>query len=83
MKAYVCREFGPVDSHKVEEIEDPRAEEEELPLDEIVIVFPFFTTSIPLPATKVRSLLAEELLTLTILLAFPSPEEFMGTTLYQ
>ena len=26
MKAYVCREFGPVDSHKVEEIEDPRAE---------------------------------------------------------
>ena len=21
MKAYVCREFGPVDSHKVEEIE--------------------------------------------------------------
>ena len=26
MKAFVCREFGPVDSHKVEEIEDPRAE---------------------------------------------------------
>ena len=26
MKAYVCREFGPVDSHKVEEVEDPRAE---------------------------------------------------------
>ena len=26
MKAYVCREFGPVESHKVEEIEDPRAE---------------------------------------------------------
>ena len=25
MKAYVCREFGPVESHKVEEIEDPRA----------------------------------------------------------
>ena len=22
MKAFVCREFGPVDSHKVEEIED-------------------------------------------------------------
>ena len=26
MKAYVCREFGPVESHKIEEIEDPRAE---------------------------------------------------------
>ena len=26
MKAYVCREFGPVDTHKIEEIEDPRAE---------------------------------------------------------
>ena len=26
MKAFVCREFGPVNSHKVEEIEDPRAE---------------------------------------------------------
>ena len=26
MKAYVCREFGPVESHKVEEIADPRAE---------------------------------------------------------
>ena len=26
MKAFICREFGPVDSHKVEEIEDPRAE---------------------------------------------------------
>ena len=26
MKAYVCIEFGPVESHKIEEIEDPRAE---------------------------------------------------------
>ena len=26
MKAFVCREFGPVNYHKVEEIEDPRAE---------------------------------------------------------
>ena len=26
MKAFVCKEFGPVDSHKVEEIEEPRAE---------------------------------------------------------
>ena len=28
MKAYVCREFGPVDSHEVEEVEDPRASQE-------------------------------------------------------
>ena len=25
MKAFLCKEFGPVDSHKVEEIEDPVA----------------------------------------------------------
>ena len=25
MKAFLCKEFGPVDSHRVEEIEDPIA----------------------------------------------------------
>lgn len=25
MKAYICREFGPIESHKVEEVEDPKA----------------------------------------------------------
>ena len=25
MKAFLCKEFGPVDSHKVEEIDDPVA----------------------------------------------------------
>ena len=25
MKAFLCKEFGPVDSHTVEEIEDPVA----------------------------------------------------------
>ena len=33
MKAYVCREFGPVESHKVEEIEDPRAEAGQVVVD--------------------------------------------------
>ena len=33
MKAYVCREFGPVESHKVEEIEDPRAEAGQVGVD--------------------------------------------------
>ena len=33
MKAYVCREFGPVESHKVEEIEDPRAEAGQVVID--------------------------------------------------
>ena len=33
MKAYVCREFGPVASHKVEEIEDPRAEAGQVVVD--------------------------------------------------
>ena len=25
MKAYICREFGPIESHKVEEVKDPKA----------------------------------------------------------
>ena len=33
MKAYVCREFGPVESHKVEEIADPRAEAGQVVVD--------------------------------------------------
>ena len=33
MKAYVCREFGPVESHKIEEIEDPRAEAGQVVVD--------------------------------------------------
>ncbi len=33
MKAYVCREFGPVESHKVEEVEDPRAEAGQVVVD--------------------------------------------------
>ena len=33
MKAYVCKEFGPVESHKVEEIEDPRAEAGQVVVD--------------------------------------------------
>ena len=33
MKASVCREFGPVESHKVEEIEDPRAEAGQVVVD--------------------------------------------------
>ena len=33
MKAYVCREFGPVESHNVEEIEDPRAEAGQVVID--------------------------------------------------
>ena len=33
MKAYVCREFGPVESHKVEEIDDPRAEAGQVVVD--------------------------------------------------
>ena len=33
MKAYLCREFGPVESHKVEEIEDPRAEAGQVVVD--------------------------------------------------
>ena len=33
MKAYVCREFVPVESHKVEEIEDPRAEAGQVVVD--------------------------------------------------
>ena len=33
MKAYICREFGPVESHKVEEIEDPRAEAGQVVVD--------------------------------------------------
>jgi NADPH2:quinone reductase len=33
MKAYVCKEFGPVESHKVEEIADPRAEAGQVVVD--------------------------------------------------
>ena len=33
MKAYVCREFGPVESHRVEEIADPRAEAGQVVVD--------------------------------------------------
>ena len=33
MNAYVCREFGPVESHKVEEIVDPRAEAGQVVVD--------------------------------------------------
>ena len=33
MKAYVCREFGPVESHKVAEIADPRAEAGQVVVD--------------------------------------------------
>ena len=33
MKAYICREFGPVESHKVEEIADPRAEAGQVVVD--------------------------------------------------
>ena len=42
MKAYVCREFGPVESHKVEEIEDPRAEAGQVVVDvkAAVVSFP-------------------------------------------
>ena len=32
MKAYLCREFGPINSHKVEEIENP------IPADHEVLI---------------------------------------------
>ncbi len=33
MKAFLCKEFGPIDSHKVEEIEEPVAGPGEVVVD--------------------------------------------------